>query len=75
MKYYLIMTKEDDYGACRCATYYGKEKDIQKIVYFYKEIPKTHYEVLKKYFEDLNEMTVEDFGYRTLKEYLNEYYG
>ena len=75
MKYYLITNKEDDYGNCRQAVYYGKENDIKKFVYHYKEIPKTHYEILKKYFEDLNEMWYLDFGYKTLKEYLNEYFG
>lgn len=74
MKHYLITNKEDDYGNCKHAVYYGEEKDIKKHVYFYKEIPKTHYEVLKKYFEDINEMDWEDFGYRTMKEYLNENY-
>lgn len=74
MDYYLISSKEDDYGNCRHGVYYGQEKDIKKFVYFYMKIPKTHYEVLKKYFEDINEMDIEDFGHRTMKEYLNEYY-
>lgn len=74
MNYYLISNKEDDYGNCRCAVYYGKENDIKKHAYSYKEIPKTHYEVLKKYFENINEMDWEDFGYRTMKEYLRENY-
>ena len=73
MKYYLLMNKEDDYGNCRCGVYYGKENDIKKHVYFYKEIPKTHYEILKKYFENINEMDCEEFCHK--KEYLNEYYG
>lgn len=74
MKYYFITNKEDDYGNCRCAVYYGKENDIKKYVYHYEEIPTTHYNVLKKYHEDLNEGYYEDFSYSALKEYLSEYY-
>ena len=79
MKYYLITNKEDDYGGCRCGVFYGKENDIKKHVYNCREIPKTHYEVLKKYFEDINDVIDEkwyiDFGYKNIKDYLDEYYG
>ena len=75
MKYFLITNKEDDYGNCKRAVYYGKEKDIKIYVYHYEEIPKTHYAILKKYFEDLNEEYHLDYGHETLREYLAEYYG
>ena len=73
MEYYFITNKEDDYGNCSCAVYYGKEIDIKKYVYHYEKIPKTHYEILKKYHEDLCDEDYKDFGY-TLKKYLSEYY-
>lgn len=74
MNYYFISNKEDDYGNCRCAVYYGKENNIKKYVYYYKEISKTDYEILKKYHENLNEGWYEDFGYKKLSDYLGEYY-
>lgn len=74
MKYWYITNKDDDYGSCRSAVYYGKENDIKKYVYFYKEIPKEHWEILKIYFENLNDGCYQDFGYKILKDYLNEYY-
>lgn len=74
MKYYFITNKEDDYGNCRCAVYYGEENDIRKNVYYYKEIPETDYEILKKYHEDLSEGDYKDYGYNKLKDYLGEYY-
>lgn len=73
MEYYLITSKSDDFGRCQNAVYYGDINKIKKYIYEYKKIPKTHYIVLKKYFEDINDCDYEDFGY-TLKEYLEEYY-
>lgn len=73
MNYYLIMNKADDYGNCKMVVYYGKEKDIKRYAYYYKQIPKTHYEVLKKYNDNLNEICFEDYNCKNLKEYLENY--
>lgn len=66
-KYYLIENKSDDYGANNKMVIIAKEKDIKKKVYFYKEIPKEHYEILKTYLGDFDEY----FD----REQLEEYFG
>lgn len=55
MKYYLIQNKEDDYGACLKMTIKAKLEDIKNIVYYYTEIPKEHYIILKDYLGDFDE--------------------
>lgn len=74
MKYYLLVNKPDDYENCKMAVYYGKEKDIKGYIYFYKEIPKTHYAVLKKYVENLNDIDFKEECCKNLKEYLETYF-
>lgn len=74
MKYYLIESKSDDYGACNMGVIYEKETKIKKRVHYYKEIPKEDYEVLKKYLENVNHTDYQVFGYKTLGEYLEEYF-
>ena len=74
MKYYLITSKSDDYGRYGISVFAGEESLIMDHVYWYKEIPKTHYQVLKKYVEDINDIYYEDFGYDTLGDYLEEYF-
>ena len=74
MKYYLIESESDDYGACNMGVFYGKESSIKKYVYWYKEIPKEDYEILKKYINDINEFNVGDWGYEMLGQYLKTYF-
>ena len=73
-KYYLISSKEDDYSKCNLGVIYEKESSIKNYVYWYEEIPKEDYEVLKKHLENINDMPYEDLGYKTLKDYLEEYF-
>jgi len=73
MKWYLINGKGDDYGACTRDLVKCNKKDL-KYVYNYEEVPDEDIGVLKKYFDVVNEMAYEDFGYKTLSEYLEEYY-
>ena len=54
-KYFLIASKSDDIGACNQIVIYEDEKVFKKYVYFYKEIPKQDYEILKKYLGDFYE--------------------
>lgn len=74
MKWYLISGKSDDYGASTRDLVKCKKKDL-KYVYHYVEVPDEDVEVLKKYFGVVNDMDYEDWGYKTLGEYLEEYYG
>lgn len=67
-KYYLISGKEDDYNAKKMAVIYEKESSIKDYVYWFKEIPKEDYEVLKKYLEEVNESVF-------LESYLEENFG
>ena len=74
MKWYLVSSKEDDYGACnrdliKCG------KGTLKHVYHHENVADEDVEVLKKYFTIINNMDFEDFGYKNLEEYLEEYYG
>lgn len=73
MKWYLISGKPDDYGACNKALIKCKKTDL-KHVYEYEEIPEEDVEVLRKHMEVVNETDFEDFGYATLKDYLEEYF-
>lgn len=52
MKYFIIASKTDDYGACNQICIKCNLKDIKSKVYFYKEIPKEHYDILKIYLGD-----------------------
>ncbi len=54
-KYFLITSKADDYGACNQIVIYENEKLFKKYVYYYEEIPKQDYEILKKYLGDFYE--------------------
>ena len=72
-KWYLINSKGDDYGSCRRDLLKCKKKDLE-YVYNYEEVPVEDVVVLTKYFEVVNEVDYEDFGYKTLAEYLEEYY-
>lgn len=74
IKYFLISSKADDYGASLLGVFMGEESTIMNHVYWYREIPKTHYQVLKKYLDDVNDTEYEDFGYDTLGDYLEEYF-
>lgn len=74
IKYFLISSKADDYGASLLGVFMGEESAIMNHVYWYREIPKTHYQVLKKYLDDINNTEYEDFGYDTLGDYLEEYF-
>lgn len=74
IKYYLLINKSDDYGNCKIAIYYGYEKNIKRYVYFYKEIPKTHYEILNEYVENINEIDFKEYDCNNLKEYLQIYF-
>ena len=70
MKWYLIASKPDDYGACvqglvRC------KKSYLKNVYYFKEIPEEDIETLKKYINIVNNFLDED---EEIKEHLKEYY-
>lgn len=74
MKYYLIQSKGDDYGRCNIGVFAGEESVIMNHVYWYKEISKEDYDVLKKHLEDITDTEYEDFGYNTLGDYLEEYF-
>ena len=54
-KYFLISSKPDDMNACNQMVVYEEEKVFKEQVYFYKEIPKKDYEILKKYLGDFYE--------------------
>ena len=54
-KYFLIQSKRDDIGSCLSMVIYENEKKLKKYVYYYKEIPKEDYEILKKYLGDFYE--------------------
>lgn len=63
-KYYLIQSKEDDYGFCNRIVIYEDKKVFKKCVYYYKEIPEEDYKILKKYLGDFYEYYNEnDFEY------------
>jgi hypothetical protein len=47
---------------------------LVKHVYFYKEISEEEYDVLKRYVELINITDYQDFGFKKLSEYLEEYY-
>ncbi len=66
-KYYLIESKSDDYNACNMAVIYTEEEFIKNYVYYYTEIPKEHYDVLKEYLNDITEWEVDE-------NYLYEYF-
>ena len=74
VNYFLVCSKEDDYNACRVGVYVGDYRDLLGHVYSYILIPRSHYEILVKYFDDINDTDYEDFGYDTLADYLEEYY-
>lgn len=74
MKHFIVMSKTNDYGMCNMGVIYSKESEIKKYVYSYKEISEEDYEVLKKYVEDINAIGYQDFGFKKLSEYLEEYY-
>lgn len=67
MKYYLISSKSDDYGASNKMVIHTKESKIKRNVYHYVEIPKDHYEILKEYLGDFYDYFEE--------ESLEEYFG
>ena len=71
-KYYLIQNKPDDFGNNIMGVIYEELKAFKKYVYEYQEIPKSDYEILKKYLFDCEEW--EDFGYSSLKNCLDEYF-
>lgn len=52
-KYFLIKSKPDDIGCCNQMVIYEDEKVFKKkYVYYYEEITKEDYEILKKYLGD-----------------------
>jgi hypothetical protein len=55
MKWYLITSKGDDYGAVVKYLIHCKKSKI-KHVYYYEEVPTEDIEVLKKYFDELQDM-------------------
>ena len=71
-KHYLIQNEPDDFGNNNMGVIYEELKTFKSYVYEYKEIPKEDYEVLKKYLLDCEEW--EDYGYSSLKEFIEEYF-
>ena len=69
MKWYLVSSKEDDFGACNRNLIKCSKKTL-KHVYHYEEVDPEDVETLKKYFAVLN-----DDLYDSLEDYLEEYYG
>ena len=74
MKYFIVKSKTNDYGICNIGVIYSKENEIKNYVYSYEEIPEEDYRVLKKYVEEINNTDYQDFGFKKLSEYLEEYY-
>lgn len=74
MKYFIVKSKTNDYGICNIGVIYSKESEIKNYVYSYEEIPEEDYRVLKKYVEEINNTDYQDFGFKKLSEYLEEYY-
>ena len=74
MKYFIVKSKTNDYGVCNIGVIYSKESEIKNYVYSYEEIPEEDYRVLKKYVEEINNTDYQDFGFKKLSEYLDEYY-
>lgn len=74
MKYFIVKSKTNDYGVCNMGVIYSKESEIKDYVYFYKEISEEEYDVLKRYVESINLTDYQDFGFKKLSEYLEEYY-
>ena len=74
MKYFIVKSKTNDYGICNIGVIYSNENEIKNYVYSYEEIPEEDYRVLKKYVEEINNTDYQDFGFKKLSEYLEEYY-
>lgn len=74
MKYFIVKSKTNDYGVFNIGVIYSKESEIKDYVYFYKEISEEEYDVLKRYVESINLTDYQDFGFKKLSEYLEEYY-
>jgi hypothetical protein len=74
MKHFIVKSKTNDYGICNIGVIYSKESEIKNYVYSYEEIPEEDYRVLKKYVEEINNTDYQDFGFKKLSEYLEEYY-
>ncbi len=70
MKWYLVASKPDDYGACVQGLLKCK-KSYLKYVYYFKEIPEEDIETLKKYIDIVNDFLDEN---EKIKDYLEEYY-
>ena len=70
MKWYLIYSKPDDYGACNFGLIKCNKKML-KHVYFSKEVEKEDVEILKKYIDVVTDFIDED---ESLEDYLEEYY-
>ena len=69
-KWYLVSSKEDDYGGCRRELVKCKKSNL-KNVYHYVEVPEEDTEVLKKYFDVANDFAD---GEDELIEYLEEHF-
>lgn len=68
MKYYLIMSKPDDFGAVIIYVYYGKRSDVEG-AYSIEEIPKEHYDILKEYLGDISDF----YDKEELKDFIEDY--
>lgn len=71
-EYFFIKSKTDDNGKCAMAVIYAERNIVAKNTHYNEVISKKDYEILAKYIENVNKMDYEDFGYETLKDYLEE---